>query len=138
MLEACINFLEKLMIFVHRLKHCLTDCVARPIVRRIAITAAASLMLFHVASASAADVDAGKAKAGMCSTCHGPLGLSQLPNAPHLAGQPAIYTSEQLKQYRNGKRSNAVMEVLAKPLTDKEIEDLSAWYESIKITVQEK
>jgi cytochrome c553 len=106
--------------------------------RSAALLSATSLCLLGSAGVLAADIEAGKAKAGMCSTCHGPLGLSQLPNAPHLAGQPAIYTTEQLKQYRNGKRNNAVMEVLAKPLTDKEIEDLSAWYESIKITVQEK
>jgi cytochrome c553 len=106
--------------------------------RSAVVWAIASSLACYGAFASAGDIEAGKAKASMCSTCHGPLGLSQLPNAPHLAGQPAIYTSEQLKQYRNGKRNNAVMEVLAKPLTDKEIEDLAAWYESIKITVQEK
>jgi cytochrome c553 len=106
--------------------------------RVIGLVSIAALMGCATAKVMAADIAAGKAKASMCSTCHGPLGLSQLPNAPHLAGQPAIYTSEQLKQYRDGKRSNAVMAVLAKPLTDKEIEDLAVWYESIKITVQEK
>ncbi|WP_395057147.1 c-type cytochrome [Polaromonas sp.] len=85
--------------------------------------------------AQARDPVAGKAKAGMCATCHGPLGLSQLPNAPHLAGQPAIYLVEQLKNYRSGKRQNDVMSVIAKPLTDQEIDDLSAWYASIQISV---
>lgn len=85
--------------------------------------------------AHARDPVAGKAKAGMCATCHGPLGLSQLPNAPHLAGQPAIYLVEQLKNYRSGKRHNEVMGVIAKPLTDQEIDDLSAWYASIQISV---
>jgi cytochrome c553 len=86
----------------------------------------------------AGDIDAGKARAGMCATCHGPLGVSQLPNAPHLAGQPEIYTIEQLKQYRDGKRANAVMAVIAKSLSDKDIEDLAAWYGSITFTVKEK
>jgi cytochrome c553 len=86
----------------------------------------------------AGDVAAGKARAGMCATCHGPLGISQLPNAPHLAGQPEIYTSEQLKNYRNGKRANEVMAVIAKSLSDKDIEDLAAWYGSIEVTVKEK
>jgi cytochrome c553 len=104
----------------------------------VSVVSIATLMGGTCTAVVAADIEAGKAKASMCSTCHGPLGLSQLPNAPHLAGQPAIYTSEQLKHYRDGKRSNAVMAVIAKPLTDKEIEDLAAWYESIKITVQEK
>ncbi len=78
---------------------------------------------------------AGKALAGQCAICHGPLGLSQLPNAPHLAGQPAIYTVEQLKNYRSGKRPNEVMAVMAKPLSDQQIEDLAAWYASIQISV---
>jgi cytochrome c553 len=86
----------------------------------------------------AGDVAAGKARAGMCTTCHGPLGISQLPNAPHLAGQPEIYTIEQLKHYRDGKRANEVMAVIAKSLSDKDIEDLAAWYGSIAFTVKEK
>ena len=85
--------------------------------------------------AHAGDPVAGKARAGMCATCHGALGLSQLPNAPHLAGQPAIYLVEQLKNYRSGKRPNEMMGVIAKPLTDREIDDLAAWYESIQISV---
>ena len=95
------------------------------------------LTLF-AASAQARDPVAGKAKAGMCATCHGPLGISQLPNAPHLAGQPAIYTAEQLKNYRSGKRANEVMAVMAKPLSDADIDDLAAWYASIQVTVTEK
>ena len=89
-------------------------------------------------SAQARDPVAGKAKAGMCATCHGPLGISQLPNAPHLAGQPAIYVAEQLKAYRSGKRTNEVMGVIAKPLSDQDIDDLAAWYASIQLTVTEK
>ena len=83
----------------------------------------------------AADAKAGQVKAGMCMTCHGALGLSTIPNAPHLAGQPAIYIEEQLKLYRSGKRSNEVMAVMAKPLTDQDIENLAAWYASIPIEV---
>ena len=89
-------------------------------------------------AAQARDPVAGKAKAGMCATCHGPLGMSQLPNAPHLAGQPAIYTIEQLKNYRSGKRANEVMAVMAKPLSDTDIDDLAAWYASIQVTATEK
>lgn len=86
-------------------------------------------------TAHAADAKAGQLKANMCVTCHGAYGLSTMPNAPHLAGQPAIYIEEQLKQYRSGKRANEVMAVMAKPLTDQEIENLAAWYASIPITV---
>ena len=95
----------------------------------------ALLLSSWTGTAHARDPVAGKASAAMCATCHGPLGLSQLPNAPHLAGQPAIYLVEQLKNYRSGKRQNEVMNVMAKPLTDQEIDNLAAWYESIQISV---
>jgi cytochrome c553 len=103
-----------------------------------ALLALGAALCVYTSAAFAGDVAAGKASAGMCVTCHGVLGISQLPNAPHLAGQPEIYTIEQLKRYRDGKRSNEVMAVIAKTLSDKDIEDLSAWYASIQITVKEK
>ena len=96
------------------------------------------VLMLTAGVSQARDPVAGKARAGMCATCHGPLGLSQLPNAPNLAGQPAIYTVEQLRNYRSGKRQNEVMGVIAKPLTDQEIDDLAAWYASIQISVTAK
>ena len=103
-----------------------------PTIARIgfALLLTLSAMVVHAQNAAT-----GKALAGACATCHGPTGLSQLPNAPHLAGQPAIYLAEQLKAYRSGKRPHEVMAIIAKPLTDQEIADLSAWYASIQISV---
>ncbi|GAA4013154.1 cytochrome c [Actimicrobium antarcticum] len=89
-------------------------------------------------STPAADLDAGKAKAMSCAMCHGANGISQMPGAPNLAGQQAIYVEQQLKHFRSGKRSNEIMGVIAKPLTDTEISDLAAWYESIKVSVVER
>lgn len=92
-----------------------------------------ALMLVGVALPASADsIDAGKTKAASCTTCHGANGISQMPGAPNLAGQQAIYTTEQLKNFRSGKRSNEIMNVIAKPLSDTDIADLSAWFESIK------
>lgn len=86
----------------------------------------------------AQNASTGQDKAGMCATCHGPTGLSQLPNAPNLAGQPAIYLVSQIKNFRSGKRPDEVMAVIAKPLSDQEIYDLAAWYASIEIKVKVK
>lgn len=97
----------------------------------VAIAAAAAALAGNVAAADAA---AGRTKASMCITCHGERGISVLPNAPHLAGQPAVYTAEQLRQFRSGRRPSEVMGVIAKPLTDRDIDDLAAWYESVRIT----
>ena len=97
-----------------------------------------ALVLLAAGAAQARDPVAGQKLAGSCAICHGLQGLSTLPNAPHLAGQPAIYTVEQLKNYRNGSRKNEVMAVIAKPLTDEQIDDLAAWYASIQITATVK
>ena len=88
------------------------------------------------AFAAGGDAAAGRKKANACAVCHGPMGLSVNPGAPHLAGQPAIYLVEQMKDYRSGKRVNPVMAVIAKPLTDQEIADLAAWYASIEIQLK--
>ncbi|MFC5067005.1 c-type cytochrome [Flaviflagellibacter deserti] len=81
-----------------------------------------------------ADAAAGKEKAAVCTTCHGADGISQLPNAPHLAGQPEVYVVEQLKAYRSGARKNEMMTVIAQPLSDQDIDDLAAWFASIQVT----
>ena len=88
--------------------------------------------------AVAADVNAGKAKAdAICAVCHGAQGIATLPNAPNLAGQPQIYLAEQLKNYRSGKRTHEVMGVIAKPLSDQDIENTSAWYASLQMELRE-
>jgi cytochrome c553 len=85
-----------------------------------------------------ADPQAGRQKAQMCATCHGPQGLATMPNTPHLAGQPEVYLSEQLKAYRGGKRTHDIMTLIAKPLTDADIADLAAWFSSLQIEVKDK
>lgn len=88
-------------------------------------------------SANADDVTEGRAKAEVaCALCHGPSGIATLPNAPNLAGQQSIYLSEQLRNYRSGKRQNEVMNMIAKQLTDSEIAHLSAWFSAVKVTVE--
>ena len=90
-------------------------------------------LLALATSAAHADAGAGKAKARACSVCHGPLGLAAAPDTPHIAGQPELYLSEQLKAYRSGKRSHEVMSVMAKPLSDDDIRDLAEWFSSLVI-----
>lgn len=104
--------------------------------RRTMRVALALALAAGAGGAAAQDAAAGKAKAQTCAVCHGPVGLSMAPNAPHLAGQPALYLAEQLRNYRSGKRQHEVMGVIAKPLTDREIDDLAAWYASLQIKVE--
>lgn len=96
------------------------------------------LSLLLTAWSSQADTIAlGRAKAdAACTLCHGAKGIATMPGAPNLAGQQHIYLVEQLKLYRSGARPNAVMNVIAKTLTDAEIEGLSQWYASIVVKVE--
>ena len=88
------------------------------------------------AAAQAQDAALGRQKANACAVCHGPLGLSVTPDAPNLAGQPALYVTTQLRNYRSGARKHEVMAVLAKPLTDEDISHLAAWFASIRVEAQ--
>ncbi len=96
-----------------------------------------AVLAFAAFSAYADDVAEGRAKAEIaCALCHGPTGQATLPNAPNLAGQQALYLSEQLRNYRSGKRQNEVMNMIAKPLTDADISHLAAWFSAVKVTVE--
>lgn len=80
------------------------------------------------ALAQSADVP----KLGTCITCHGRNGIGTSPVFPNLAGQKSLYMIQQLEHFRSGARKSEVMNVVAKPLTDAEIEALSNYYEGLK------
>ena len=83
-------------------------------------------------AAQAADVAAGKAKAATCAGCHGVNGISSVPMYPNLAGQKAQYIVKQLKDFKSGARKDPIMGGMAAPLTDADMENLAAYYESLK------
>ena len=82
---------------------------------------------------AAGDAAAGKAKAVVCSACHGVDGNSPNPLWPHLAGQHAAYLVKQLKAFKSGARKDPVMQGMAAPLSDQDMENLAAWYASQKL-----
>ena len=60
-----------------------------------------------------------------------------MAKTPHLAGQPDVYLIEQLKAFRNGQRQHAIMSLIAKPLSDAEIENLAQWFSSQQIEIKQ-
>ena len=80
----------------------------------------------------AADIDAGKAKAAVCAACHGVDGKASVPVYPHLAGQNAAYLVKQLKAFKDGTRKEPLMDPFMAPLTDADIDNLAAFYASLK------
>ncbi|MDP1899772.1 MAG: c-type cytochrome [Rubrivivax sp.] len=107
--------------------------MAAATLRAASVLAAAAALCGAAGPAAAQDAGAGRAKAQACTVCHGAVGLSTAPDAPHLAGQPAIYLAAQLRAYRSGERKHEVMAVVAKPLSDDDIRNLAAWFNSIRI-----
>ena len=83
-------------------------------------------------AAAAGNAEAGKAAAAVCAACHGPKGISAAGSFPNLAGQKADYLAAQLKAFRGKTRVNPVMGPMAANLKDEDIDNLSAYYASLK------
>ncbi|WP_369600023.1 cytochrome c [Hahella sp. SMD15-11] len=84
---------------------------------------------------AAGDPEAGKAKAAVCAACHGANGKAMIPTYPNLAGQNEKYLVEALKAYKNKQRTGgqaAIMQGQAAALSDQDIENLAAYYSSLK------
>ena len=88
-------------------------------------------VLLNSATSFAGDIEAGKAKAVTCLTCHG-VGDTVLGVAtPIISGQYEDYLIQAMKSYRSGSRNNPVMNSFVNSLSDKDIEDIAAFYSSM-------
>ncbi|MBE9537522.1 MAG: cytochrome c [Proteobacteria bacterium] len=66
-----------------------------------------------------------------CVACHGVAGVSNNPQWPNLAGQNADYMTVQLIAFRDGVRSNPMMDAVVADLSDEDARVLSQWYASL-------
>lgn len=78
----------------------------------------------------AAAVGRGATLALNCTMCHGAQGMSS-SNAPNLSGQYPEVVIKQLLDYKAGRRTHALMESLAQKMSQRDIEDLAAYYASL-------
>ena len=78
-----------------------------------------------------ADIEAGKRKSATCAACHGATGVSLIPSFPNLKGQKAPYIVKQLRDFKSGARSDPKMSEVVKSLSDQDINNLAAYYESL-------
>jgi cytochrome c553 len=88
------------------------------------------LIVATTAAAFAADPDAGKRKSQACVACHGPDGNSPAPDFPKIAGQHYDYLLKALRDYKSGARKSPIMAPLVANLTQRDMEDLAAFYSS--------
>ena len=83
------------------------------------------------AAQAAGDVAAGQAKAAVCAGCHGDKGQGS-PPFPALAGKPEADQVKALKDFKSGARSNPMMTGIAATLSDQDMDNLAAYYASLK------
>ena len=78
--------------------------------------------------AAAQDIEAGRAKSQACAACHGADGNSQSGQFPNLAGQTWRYIYVQLKDYKEGRRSDSVMTAMVAPLSRQDMIDIANYF----------
>lgn len=84
---------------------------------------------FTAIGADAASADLGPRLAA-CAVCHGKRGegVEGSQYYPHLAGKPAGYLFEQLRNFRDGRRNNAQMTWLVQLMDDAYMDEIAQFY----------
>ena len=99
---------------------------------RKAACGAAFLFLLVLFPAAHADPAAGKSKAEPCAACHGADGNSASGQFPVLAGQTARYLYLELKDFKEGRRSEPAMEPSVAKLSREDMLDLADYFAAQK------
>jgi len=89
-------------------------------------------LFFAAVGAGAGDVVAAKSKSAMCAACHGANGISAAPTYPNLAAQEEAYRVAPLMAFRDGGRNHPVMAPMARPLSNPDIDNGSAYDANLK------
>lgn len=97
----------------------------------------AALAAGALAGPAAADVAAGRELAGTCRVCHGLDGVGTNPTIPNIGGQSEQYLVKQMEDFREGRRENEQMSIIAQGLSDEDIGALAAYYAAVEATYTE-
>ena len=84
-----------------------------------------------------ADVEAGESKASACVSCHGDKGNSTVTSFPKLAQQDSSYLKKQLHAFKDGSRKDPAMTSIAQSLSDQDINDIAAYYNAQKVSIND-
>lgn len=84
------------------------------------------------ASQAGSAADAGGAIiAAQCNGCHGFEGASK-GAAPPLKGKPSQSLAQSMKDFKSGKTKGSIMNRIAKGYSDAELDNVAAYYSSLK------
>ncbi len=104
---------------------------------RLFLLATAMLTLLLPVQVMAGDLARGKEINKTCSLCHGKYGQGTPGGiSPRLAGLPKYYLVKAIKEYREGKRVNLLMDTTSgiKSMTDEDIEDIADYLSRIDVS----
>lgn len=91
---------------------------------------------------SAGNAELGRTKSLFCTACHGVDGKQALPmftgGTTNLAGMDQQKFVNALKAYRYGQRFHPMMQFFVLPASDKDMEDLAAYYASLGPNLYER
>jgi cytochrome c553 len=96
--------------------------------------AAFALAVLLAASPQAASAQSLEERIAQCVACHGAEGQSKDPKIPHIGGQPKLFAMYQLFFYREGRRKSEEMNLVAKGLSDRDLEAVSDWVSKLPPT----
>lgn len=102
--------------------------LAKKYMNKIAVVFIWIISLTQVTIANAVSIEKGQTKASTCVACHGINGNSIVPSFPKLAGQNQSYLLKQLQDFKSGNRVDVLMQGIAAPLTNADMENLSVYY----------
>ena len=106
--------------------------------RIFSLVALAATLTISTSAFAGGDIEAGKKKSLACQACHGADGNAGTDaQYPRLAGQYHDYLEQALREYKNGKRKNVIMGGFAKPLSEDDILDVSAYFASLPGKVED-
>jgi cytochrome c553 len=104
----------------------------------IALAVCATALSAHAAG----DAAAGKNKVFQCQGCHGiadwKSAYPEVYRVPKLGGQKPEYIVAALKAYKKGERDFATMRGMVEAMSDKDMEDIAAYYAAQPLTTAEK
>lgn len=101
----------------------------------VALFAASAVAADDKAAAKVAKPDLVKGEASftaVCAACHGADGNSMIPVNPKLAQQHPEYLVKQLKEFKSGKRANAIMSGMVAALSEDDMKNIAYWVASKK------
>ena len=97
------------------------------------VVAVLSILFAAALGAQPAPTPPKPSQADLCTACHGPDGNAVIPQNPSLAGQTWRYTYLQLKDFKEGRRTDPQMSPIAATLERDDMIALGNWFAAQKL-----